>query len=71
MDPFVRMSSSQPSVARRQEQSVHWTTAHLHPDPPIGMVMSAVCAPTHAAPYRRRRPERTLLYRAVRAHLAP
>lgn len=33
--------------------------------------MSAACAPAHAAPYRRRRPERTLLYRTVHAHLAP
>ncbi len=36
------------------------------------MVMSAgaACTPACTAPYRRRRPERTLLYRTVQAHLA-
>jgi hypothetical protein len=30
----------------------------------------AACAPPRTAPYRRRRPERTLLYRTVQTHLA-
>ncbi len=34
------------------------------------MPAAAACAPPRSAVYRRRQPERTLLYRTVQTHLA-
>lgn len=39
-------------------------------DCPTRIPMSAACAPARTAVYRRRRPERTVLYRTVQTHLA-
>jgi hypothetical protein len=39
-------------------------------DCPTRIPMSAHCAPARTAVYSRRRPERTVLYRTVQAHLA-
>lgn len=53
-----------------------WNTSHGHtvsrPDHPIRTAIPAIatCASPRSAVYRRRSPERTLLYRTVQTHLA-